>query len=152
MKLLSLRWQLIWSLILLQVVVGLLVMGGFIGLAWVLGRVVDETGEETVRVIRDAVVRADDGVLALAPTPEFEQLRGNAGAGLWFIVRDAQGHQLVQGEVPERYLGLAGRFDGIDRVWIDLATSNGQPKARFERVETRAGPVAMMVQTGSPCR
>ena len=42
MKLLSLRWQLIWSLILLQVVVGLLVMGGFIGLAWVLGRVVDE--------------------------------------------------------------------------------------------------------------
>ncbi|WP_395350625.1 sensor histidine kinase [Variovorax sp. UC122_21] len=150
MKLLSLRWQLIWSLILLQVVVGLLVMGGFIGLAWVLGRVVDETGEETVRVIRGAIERAPDGALAMRPTPEFEQLRADAGGALWFLVRDAQGHQLVQGEVPARYLGLAGRFDGIDRVWIDLATSNGQPKARFERVETRAGPVAMMVRTGNP--
>jgi hypothetical protein len=68
LSLLSLRWRLIWSLILLQVVVGSLVLGGFIGLAWVLGRVVDETGQETVAVIQRALVRGADGKLIVEPT------------------------------------------------------------------------------------
>ena len=68
LSLLSLRWRLIWSLILLQVVVGSLVLGGFIGLAWVAGRMVDETGQETIAVIQRALMRDAQGRLAVAPT------------------------------------------------------------------------------------
>ena len=66
MSLFSLRWRLIWSLILLQVVVGSLVLGGFLGLAWALGRVVDENGQETVAVIGRAMVRGADGQIGRA--------------------------------------------------------------------------------------
>jgi hypothetical protein len=96
MSLLSLRWRLIWSLILLQVVVGLLVMGGFLGLAWALGRVVDETGQETVAAIQRALVRGADGKLSAEPTPELQRLQ-QADPPFWFIVRDGRGAQLRHG-------------------------------------------------------
>jgi signal transduction histidine kinase len=146
---LSLRWRLIWSLILLQVVVGLLVMGGFLGLAWALGRVVDETGQETVAAIQRALVRGADGKLAAEPTPELQRLQ-KADPPFWFIVRDGRGAELRHGEVPPEYLKLLGAFDGMDRVAISPEPDSTRPKARFERVDSRAGPVAVMAQTGGP--
>jgi signal transduction histidine kinase len=149
MSLLSLRWRLIWSLILLQVVVGLLVMGGFLGLAWALGRVVDETGQETVAAIQRALVRGADGKLSAEPTPELQRLQ-QADPPFWFIVRDGRGAQLRHGEVPPEYLRLLDAFDGMDRVAISPEPDSTRPKARFERVDSRAGPVVVMAQTGGP--
>lgn len=149
LSLLSLRWRLIWSLILLQVVVGLLVMGGFLGLAWVLGRVVDETGQETVAAIQRALVRGADGKLSAEPTPELQRLQ-KADPPFWFIVRDGRGAELRHGEVPPEYLRLLAAFDGLDRVAISPEPDSTRPKARFERVDSRAGPVSVMAQTGGP--
>ncbi|MGJ7610245.1 MULTISPECIES: sensor histidine kinase [unclassified Variovorax] len=149
LSLLSLRWRLIWSLILLQVVVGSLVMGGFLGLAWSLGRVVDETGQETVAAIQRALLRDADGTLSAEPTPELRRLQ-QADPSHWFIVRDARGAELRRGEVPPEYLKLLVAFDGMDRVAINPEPDSTRPKARFERVESRAGPVAVMAQTGGP--
>ncbi|MDM0010086.1 HAMP domain-containing sensor histidine kinase [Variovorax sp. J22G73] len=149
LSLLSLRWRLIWSLILLQVVVGLLVMGGFLGLAWVLGRVVDETGQETVAAIQRALVRSADGRLSAEPTPELQRLQ-KAHPPLWFIVRDGRGAELRHGEVPPEYLKLLAAFDGLERVAINPEPDSTRPKARFERVDSRAGPVSVMAQTGGP--
>uniref|UniRef100_UPI000D3B2B60 sensor histidine kinase n=1 Tax=unclassified Variovorax TaxID=663243 RepID=UPI000D3B2B60 len=148
-SLLSLRWQLIWSLILLQVVVGTLVMGGFLGLAWALGRVVDETGQETVAAIRRAVTRDADGRLAVEPTRDVLSLR-NADPPFWFIARDASGAEVRQGQVPARYAALLDNLGGMERMAIDAEEDNTRPKARFERVDTRAGPVAVLAQTGGP--
>jgi len=149
LSLLSLRWQLIWSLILLQVVVGALVMGGFLGLAWVLGRVVDETGQETIKAIQRALVHAPDGKLAIEPTPEVQRLR-EADPPFWFVARDAKGSEVRNGEVPAIYARLFDSLDGMERMAVDPESDNTRPKARFERVETRAGMVAVMTQTGSP--
>lgn len=148
-SLLSLRWRLIWSLILLQVVVGSLVLGGFIGLAWVLGRVVDETGQETVAVVQRALARGADGRLAIVPTPEFERLE-KADPSFWFIARDPGGIEVRHGDVPARYAALVTALDGMHRTSIEPEKDNTQPKARFERVETSAGPLNVVVQTGSP--
>ncbi|WP_233101838.1 sensor histidine kinase [Variovorax sp. IB41] len=149
LSLLSLRWRLIWSLILLQVVVGSLVLGGFIGLAWVLGRVVDETGQETVAVIQRALTRDAAGKLIVVPTAEFLRLQ-NGDPGFWFIARDAKGAEVRHGDVPPKYATLMTTLDGMARIAIEPAKDNTQPKARFERVETTAGPVNVLAQTGSP--
>ncbi len=148
-SLFSLRWRLIWSLILLQVVVGSLVMGGFLGLAWMLGRVVDENGQETVAVIGRALVRGADGRLAVESTPELRRLQ-EADPPLWFIARDGHGSEMRGGDVPPVYAALMNAFGDVDRVAINPEDDNTRPKARFERVETRAGPVAVMAQTGGP--
>ena len=149
MTLSSLRWQLIWSLILLQVVVGTLVLAGFIGFAWWAGRVVDETGQETIAVLQRALARGPDGQLAVESTREIEKLK-RAEPGFWFVARDAQGRELRHGDVPPRYAALAASLDGMERMAIDMNKDNTQPKARFERVDTAAGPVNLVVQTGSP--
>ncbi len=150
LSLLSLRWRLIWSLILLQVVVGSLVLGGFIGLAWVAGRMVDETGQETIAVIQRALMRDAQGRLAVAPTSEIRRL-DQADGPFWFIARDAAGSEVRHGDVPAKYADLATTLDGIERLTIDPSKDNTQPKARFERVETDAtGPVNVVVQTGAP--
>lgn len=150
LSLLSLRWRLIWSLILLQVVVGSLVLGGFIGLAWVAGRMVDETGQETIAVIQRALTRDAQGRLAVAPTSEIRRL-DQADGPFWFIARDAAGSEVRHGDVPAKYADLATTLDGIERLTIDPSKDNTQPKARFERVETDAtGPVNVVVQTGAP--
>jgi len=148
LSLLSLRWRLIWSLILLQVVVGSLVLGGFIVLAWVAGRIVDETGQETIAVIQRALTRDAEGRLAVAPTPEIRRL-DEADSSFWFIARDAAGSEVRHGDVPAKYAGLATTLDGMERLTIDPSKDNTQPKARFERVETDAtGPVNVVAQTG----
>ncbi|MET3496327.1 sensor histidine kinase [Variovorax boronicumulans] len=147
--LISLRWRLIWSLILLQLVVGSLVVGGFVGLAWVLGRVVDETGQETVAVIQRALARDTEGRLAVVSTPAFVRLQED-DPSFWFIARDAKGAEVRHGDVPPRYAALVVTLDGIARTAIEPEENNTQPKARFERVETAAGPVNLLVQTGSP--
>jgi signal transduction histidine kinase len=149
LSLLSLRWRLIWSLILLQVVVGSLVLGGFIGLAWVLGRVVDETGQETVAVIQRALTRDAAGKLIVVPTAEFLRLQ-EGDPGFWFIARDAKGAEVRHGDMPPRYATLITTLDGMARTAIEPEKDNTQPKARFERVETTAGPVNVLAQTGSP--
>jgi signal transduction histidine kinase len=148
-RLFSLRWRLIWSLILLQVVVGSLVMGGFLGLAWMLGRVVDESGQETVAVIGRALVRGADGRLAIESTPELRRLQ-EADPPLWFVARDGHGSEMRGGDVPPVYAALMNALGKVDRVAINPEDDNTRPKARFERVETRAGPVAVMAQTGGP--
>ena len=149
MTLSSLRWQLIWSLILLQVVVGSLVLGGFIGLAWVLGRVVDETGQETVAVIQRAAARDAGGKLVMEQTAELKRL-AEADASFWFIARDPAGNEVRHGEVPPRYDTLMNSFDGLSRMSIEPANDNTQPKARFERMDTAAGPLDVMARTGAP--
>jgi len=149
MSLSSLRWRLIWSLILLQVVVGSLVLGGFLGLAWALGRVVDENGQETVAVIGRAMVRGADGRLAIEPTRELRGLQ-QADPPLWFIAHDEHGSEVRSGDVPSVYAALMNAFGGVERVALNPEDDNTRPKARFERVETRAGPVAVMAQTGGP--
>lgn len=125
--LLSLRWRLIWSLILLQVVVGVLVMGGFLGLAWVLGRVVDETGQETIKAIQRALVLAPDGKLAIEPTPEVQRLR-EADPPFWFIARDSRGSELRNGEVPPVYARLFDSLDGMERMAIDPRATTRAPR------------------------
>lgn len=149
LSLISLRWRLIWSLILLQVVASLLVMGGFLGLAWTLGRVVDETGQETVATIQRALTRDAGGRLVMEPTWEVRHLQ-EADPPLWFIARDGHGSELRQGDVPPAYAALMNALDGMERLAIDSEPDNTRPKVRFERVETRAGPVAVMTQTGGP--
>ena len=143
----SLSWRLVWSLILLQVVVSAVVLGGYV--FWLKDRLVDENGEQAAATIGKAIVRAEDGRLSLGKTGEAARLL-SASPSFWFIARDSRGMELRHGEVPTRYASLVGSLDGLERSAIDLATENAQPRARFERFQTNAGAVNLVVQTGTP--
>jgi signal transduction histidine kinase len=142
----SLRWRLVQSLILLQLVVSIVVLSGFLVLLWVRNRG-DETGEQAIATIRDALVRGPDGHLALGSTRDIERMQTPAG-GLWFVAVDADGSVLPYGEVPPRYLQMALQLEGVSRLLIDPLADSSRPEARFERVLTRAGPVAILAKAG----
>jgi signal transduction histidine kinase len=149
MKSSSLRWRLVGSLVLLQVVASLLALLGLMAILGAAGRFVDEGGERTVQIIGRSIRHTPDGKLVLEANSEAKRLL-SAVPDLWFAVRNAQGYELRQGDVPARYVELLRVLDGKERSALDLADSGGRPAARFERIDVEGGAVNVMVQTGAP--
>lgn len=146
----SLRWRLVRQLIALQLAVSVLVLAVLLAVVWGFDRFVDGNGDRSTAMLAPALHHASDGTLALADTPAARLLR--AAPGWWFVAVDAGGRELRHGDVPPRYAALVRTLHGVDRVLLDLATENADPRARFERLQTAAGPVDVIVKTGAPLR
>lgn len=142
----SLRWRLIVSLILLQLAVSVVVLCGFIVLGWVMDRG-DESGQLAVTSVQHAIHRDARGRLSLDATADIAQLRKEA---TWFVALDEDGTSIQEGDVPQHFLEMARSMRGITRIGIEPNADNSQPQARYEQVETRAGRIAVLVQTGGP--
>jgi signal transduction histidine kinase len=149
MKTPSLRWRLVRQLIALQIAVSLAALLVLVGAVWVFDALVDGNGDRTTARVARLLERAPDRKLALAEGPEIRWLL--AAPDWWFIAHDGV-HPLSHGEVPERYRQLVVALDGIERSLLDLQDSNTSPLARFERVQTAAGPVKLIVKTRAPLR
>jgi signal transduction histidine kinase len=147
MKILSLRWRLVRQLIALQIAVSLSALFVLLGAVWVFDDFVDSNGDRTTSMLAAVLQRAPDGGLALVDRPETRWLR--AAPGWWYVAHDGA-HVLSHGEVPARYSQLVIALDGTERSSLDLEEFNGGPRARFERVQTAAGPVNLIVKTRAP--
>lgn len=148
MRIRSLRWRLALQLIALQLAVSLLVLAVLIGLIWGFDRFVDEGGDRSAAILAGALERAPDGGLALSGTAGAQWLL--AAPDWWFIARDDGGRELRHGEVPARYATLIRALDGFERSNLDMMETASRPRARFERLDTAAGPVNVIVKTGAP--
>jgi two-component system, OmpR family, sensor histidine kinase TctE len=108
----SLKWRLIRQLLiyhLLALLVAFLV-------ALILLVRVDSGGqladESFAVVAADAVVRRQDGGLAVRMTPALAEAKSQTPS-TWFLAEDARGHSVSFGEVPSEFDSLRGRLHGV---------------------------------------
>lgn len=145
----SLQWVLVRRLILLQaamlvVFLGLLTLVLFIAQPRLL---VDN--EEAAVAVGEALIRDGNGQLALKDTEELNNFRGSF-PNLWFVVRDQNGQELHQGNVPAVYAGGGdGLLKNVDRAALTFAQSDLRPAASYVNLDTPAGRVGVLASTMS---
>ncbi|WP_082551085.1 HAMP domain-containing sensor histidine kinase [Pseudorhodoferax sp. Leaf265] len=147
MKFSSLRWKLVRQLICLQIAVSISALFLFLGVIWAKVGFIDSEGDRSTSILSRTLQRSPDGGLRLAEVPSTSGLRSAPG---WWFVADDGNERLVYGNVPDRYVKLVTVLDGADRTALDLVEPNGRPQARFERLDTPAGRVNVIVKTGAP--
>ena len=145
----SLQWVLVRRLILLQaamlvVFLGLLTLVLFIAQP---RRLVDN--EEAAVVVGEALSRDRNGHLALKDTEQLKEFR-ESFPNLWFVVRDQNGQELRQGNVPAVYAdGGDGLLKNVDRAALTFAQSDLRPAASYANLDTPAGRVGVLASTMS---
>lgn len=145
-RLKSLKWRLVWRLVLLQGAMLALLLILAIGTLWATGHLADEPDEDAVvDAVQAALVRGADGRMMLRPTAEMERVRRD-NASLWFVVRDRQGEVLTEGKVPAEFARIGDALDAISqgRLGWQIGDEPGLPTARVKRVDTAAGNVQVI--------
>ncbi|WP_234684017.1 sensor histidine kinase [Bradyrhizobium monzae] len=145
-----LRSRLSWRLLALQAALLLALVAVVVGALCASGFVLAERDEDRViDVVQHALARNADGDLTLRSTPNLKQLRAET-PDLWFLVRDRQGHSLVEGTVPAEFAAIGGGLDQISQArlgWQMFEDDPRKPAARLKRVDTDAGNVQIITAT-----
>lgn len=145
-----LRSRLSWRLLALQAALLLALVAVVVGALCASGFALAERDEDRViDIVQGALGRNADGGLTLRSTPDLKQLRAET-PDLWFLVRDRQGHSLVEGTVPAEFAAIGGGLDQISQArlgWQMLEDDPRKPAARLKRVETDAGNVQIITAT-----
>lgn len=103
--------------------------------------------ENTVEILEAGIARDPHGGLILKDTDATRALRKDV-PDLWYIIRDGQGHQLTEGDIPEEYAGIGNALDRIGQARFGWNIGDRErPTARMRWVETDAGRVQIL--TGS---
>lgn len=143
----SLKRRLVRQLVLLQVAIQLLV----IGVLMASGYLIDFTStENTVEILQEAVVRDAAGKLSMRPTRRLVALRRSV-PHLWFSVRDHQGGQVVEGQIPPEFARIGDTLDQVGQA--RLGWNMGDPPrqaARMRWVDSAAGDVQILTGPDSP--
>lgn len=143
----SLQWVLVRRLILLQAAM-LLVFLGLLTLVLFIAQprlLVDN--EEAAVVVGEALSRDGNGRLVLRETEELNNFR-RTFPNLWFVVRDRNGQELRQGNVPPVYAGGGdGLLESVDRAALTFAQKDLRPAATYANLDTPAGRVGVLAST-----
>ncbi|QCI64103.1 sensor histidine kinase [Phreatobacter stygius] len=146
----SLKWRLVWRLVLLQGAMLALLLVLAVGTLWATGYLIDEPDEDAVAdAVQVALTRDAEGRLMLRRTKELVQLRQDS-PNLWFIVRDRQGQVLSEGQAPPEFARIGDALDHISqaRLGWQIGDEPGLPTARVKRVDTAAGNVQIISGSG----
>lgn len=146
---LSLKWRLVGPLVAFETMMLSLLVLLVIGALWGTGYVVDDYEGGTLDVLKDAIVRDADGGLALRATPELTRLRAEFPE-LWFLIRDAHGHQLAERAIPDEFAPLAGMLDQVSQARLggdSGADREGRPDAVVKWIDSAAGRVQVFSGT-----
>lgn len=146
----SLTWRLIGRLAGLQAVtltlLILLIGAAAIGLLRA-GLLIGEYEGSTLDTLRDTVARDEAGGLTLRQTPELAALRAEH-ADLWFVIRDAEGHQLAEGTVPAQFAPIASALDHVSEARLKWnAAEATRPAGLVKWVDTSAGQIQILTGT-----
>ncbi|MGN8118035.1 sensor histidine kinase [Labrys sp. 22185] len=143
----SLRWRLVKRLVAFQTVMLTLIVVILVFAVWGTARIVDAYEDSALDVLRDALVRQPDGRLALAKTGDLARLREDA-PDLWFVIKDKQGQQLAEGEVPADYTAIVAGIGLIQQMRIgEDQPGIDKPDAVLKWVESAAGRVQILTGT-----
>ncbi|PNU03743.1 sensor histidine kinase [Novosphingobium guangzhouense] len=99
--------------------------------------------EQITRIIAAAIVRHDDGSLAIRQTPQLMALRGET-ADLWFVVEDDAGRGVSLGRVPELYRAFAGRLADLSYAQLRDRRAPYDLAAVVRRETGPAGPLTIL--------
>ncbi|QNK69740.1 sensor histidine kinase [Variovorax sp. PAMC26660] len=143
----TLKRRLIRQLVLLQVAIQLVVIGALVAS----GHLVDfSSTENTVEVLQEAVARDAAGKLHMRPTRRLVALRRTV-PHLWFSIRDHQGGQVVEGQIPPEFARIGDALDTVRQA--RLGWNIGDPPrqaARMRWVDSAAGDVQILTGPDSP--
>lgn len=146
----SLKWRLVWRLVLLQGAMLALLLVLAVGTLWAAGYLIDEPDEDAVSdAVQVALTRDAEGRLILRRTEDLARLRQDS-PNLWFVVRDRQGQILSEGQVPPEFARIGDALDHISqaRLGWQIGDAPELPTARIKRVDTAAGNVQIISGSG----
>ncbi|OCP00497.1 two-component sensor histidine kinase [Ensifer sp. LC13] len=139
-------------LILLQVATLFVFVGLLLGTLFIIQPRLVVENEAALDALEQALGRDANGALTVRQTEELVDLR-QSYPNLWFVIRDAAGQLLRQGDVPSPYAESGGnllqRVDGATLLFPDGGTL---PDAVLRNVETDAGRVQIITSTVSSRR
>jgi two-component system sensor histidine kinase TctE len=101
------------------------------------------TDESITPVIARAIVRHDDGRLAVRMTPELAELRSES-PDLWFIAEDDTGRNVTFGGLPPQYASLTGRLRDISYAHMRDRSPPYRLSAVIRREIAPIGPLTIL--------
>lgn len=101
------------------------------------------TDEQITPVIARAIVRRDDGSLAVRMTPKLAELRAET-PDLWFVAEDDAGRSISFGHVPRHYASLVGRLSDLSYAQMRDREAPYDLVAVIRREIAPAGPVTIL--------
>lgn len=147
----SLRWRLVQRLPILQAVLLCIAIVVVFVVLIANGMLLQlESEDNVVNAMREAVTRDDAGRLQIRSTPEVERLRREL-PGLWFALRDPQGHAIGEGTVPPEYARIGDTLDavGYARFGWNLGDPSGnRPTAQLRWIDSAAGRIQVLTGPG----
>ncbi|WP_238139418.1 sensor histidine kinase [Roseateles aquatilis] len=115
------------------------------------GHLIDfSSPENTVEILQEAVARDTAGKLTMRPTPRLIALRRTV-PHLWFSIRDHQGGQVMEGQIPPEFARIGDALDAVRQA--RLGWNVGDPPrqaARMRWVDSAAGDVQILTGPDSP--
>jgi signal transduction histidine kinase len=145
----SLRWHLVRRLVGLQAAMLTLFAVFVVAALWSGGYLISlESEDDTIDALRQAIVRDGSGGIALRDTPALARRR-NEVPGLWFVVRDRNGHSVSEGPVPREYARIGSALDEIGQARLGWSIGDTpRPTARMKWIDTSAGNIQVLTGSG----
>ncbi|MDY0974355.1 HAMP domain-containing sensor histidine kinase [Massilia sp. CFBP9012] len=101
------------------------------------------TDERITPVIAAAIVRAQDGALALRMTKQLAALRAET-PNLWFVAEDDHGRRLSFGQVPAQYAAATSLLRNLSYGHVRDRFAPHALSAVIRREDSPAGPVTIL--------
>lgn len=145
----SLRWRLVRRLVGLQAAMLALLVLVVIAALWGAGHLIAlESEDDTIDALQGAITRDGNGDISVRDTPTLARRRAQA-PNFWFLVRDREGHSVLQGRVPLEYANIGDALDGIGQARLGWNLLDGmRPTARMKWIDTPAGNVQVLTGQG----
>ncbi|MDX3805175.1 MAG: HAMP domain-containing sensor histidine kinase [Bosea sp. (in: a-proteobacteria)] len=145
----SLKWRLVRRLLALQAAVLSLLVVAVIAALYGSGHLLNfESEDVTLDALKGAVLRDAGGDLTISPTPAMARLRMTV-PDLWFIVRDRQGRQRVEGSPPSRFARIGSALDEIGNARMGWNLRDPpRPTALMRWIESPAGEIQVLTGPG----
>lgn len=143
----SLKWRLVVRLVIFQTIMLALFVFLAVSTVWSTVLIVNAYEDSTLDVLRDAVARDAAGGLRLSATSDLDRLRSET-AGLWFLIRDENGHRLAEGNVPPEFAPVVAGLDNISQARLGWKLgSSDRPDGLVKWVDSAAGRVQILTGT-----
>lgn len=145
----SLKWRLVRRLLILQAAVLSLLVVAVIAALYGSGHLLNfESEDVTVDALKNAVFRDAGGDLTISPTPAMMRLRMTV-PDLWFIVRDRQGQQLLEGSPPSRFARIGAALDEVGNARMGWNLGDPpRPPALMRWIGSPAGEIQVLTGPG----
>lgn len=139
----SLKWPLIVQPLLFQLAILIVSFPIIVGLALRADSGGAYTDERIIPVIAAAIVRADDGGLAVRMTEQLAALRAETPA-MWFVAEDDDGRRVSFGQVPAEFAASTGLLRHLSYGHVRDRFAPHALSAVIRREDSPAGPVAIV--------